>query len=964
MIVTQLESTARALVAFGRGILAADESHPTIAKRFAALGVENTAENRRRLPADALHHAGGSGVHQRRHPVRRDHPADGRRRHAARGCPRQARDHSGHQGRQGDEAAGRQRRGADHRGPGRAPRAAGRVPRPGRPLRQVARGHHDRVRHARPRAASTPTPMLSPATPPSARRQGSSRSSSPRCSWTATTPSSAASRSPRPRFDTVFAALHRQQVVPRGDAPQAEHGPLRQECPPPGRRPGGGRGHRPLPPAHRAGGSARHRVPLRRPERRAGHRAPERHERHGRRRTPGSSRFSYGRALQAAALSRPGRGTRRRIPAGQNAFHHRARLNGARPLRPVRPRDGAASCAINREHDEDAGDPRGRRPGAGHQRGYRGGDHRGPQPRARECSAARTASSGSCRATSPACTSWRSTGVSRIHFEGGSILRTVARQPHPVAGGPPARRGDRSAELDVSYLLTIGGDDTAFATAQVAARLDGPAGGGPRPQDHRQRPAAPAGHPDLRLHNGGRPGQGARPEPDEGRRHDRKWFFVTVMGRHAGPPRARDRRRRRRHPHGDRRGVPGAPRPARAAGGHPGRRHHQAAAPTGGSTGSPSWPRVSSRSSTPRPWGRWSTTAYGNVRLEELELARLLKKRVAASLAARGIEIRIVAKDLGYELRCAPPGGFDIQYCRSLGYWATRFLLDGGTEAMATIQGGRLVPDPVRDMTRPRTGQASAFATRTSTSEAYRTLHAYMIRLKRRGLRAARATGGSRSGRQDERGGVRPPFRIRRAAVAVVSTPIYRWGQERRKPRCVCHLRRLGQSLGRGAGARAEDSGGSKSRLCQSAPSAPRRRSRSASRSPAFRGGAERSRRVTDRRPFGRHSETSAIVRFRRQRRASRRAVGDVLVDGGVRQRLIHEEKARHGEVKRVYEARKRGDGERISRGPPAGRADCQSRPRQWTSGMQLTSDRLTSLRKWFGHDPTRWRGSSFVAGT
>ena len=47
MIVTPLESTARALVPSGKGILAADESHPSIEKRFSALGIENTAENRR-----------------------------------------------------------------------------------------------------------------------------------------------------------------------------------------------------------------------------------------------------------------------------------------------------------------------------------------------------------------------------------------------------------------------------------------------------------------------------------------------------------------------------------------------------------------------------------------------------------------------------------------------------------------------------------------------------------------------------------------------------------------------------------------------------------------------------------------------------------------------------------------------------------------------------------------------------
>jgi fructose-bisphosphate aldolase class I len=47
MNVSQLESTARALVSAGRGILAADESDPTIGRRFSALGIANTAESRR-----------------------------------------------------------------------------------------------------------------------------------------------------------------------------------------------------------------------------------------------------------------------------------------------------------------------------------------------------------------------------------------------------------------------------------------------------------------------------------------------------------------------------------------------------------------------------------------------------------------------------------------------------------------------------------------------------------------------------------------------------------------------------------------------------------------------------------------------------------------------------------------------------------------------------------------------------
>ena len=44
---TELHETAAALVAEGKGILAADESSGTIKKRFDSIGVESTEENRR-----------------------------------------------------------------------------------------------------------------------------------------------------------------------------------------------------------------------------------------------------------------------------------------------------------------------------------------------------------------------------------------------------------------------------------------------------------------------------------------------------------------------------------------------------------------------------------------------------------------------------------------------------------------------------------------------------------------------------------------------------------------------------------------------------------------------------------------------------------------------------------------------------------------------------------------------------
>lgn len=47
MSIEQLAETAQAMVAPGKGIIAIDESTSTIAKRFAGVGIENTEENRR-----------------------------------------------------------------------------------------------------------------------------------------------------------------------------------------------------------------------------------------------------------------------------------------------------------------------------------------------------------------------------------------------------------------------------------------------------------------------------------------------------------------------------------------------------------------------------------------------------------------------------------------------------------------------------------------------------------------------------------------------------------------------------------------------------------------------------------------------------------------------------------------------------------------------------------------------------
>ena len=78
--------------------------------------------------------------------------------------------------------------------------------------------------------------------------------------------------------------------------------------------------------ARRARRRARHRVPLRRPERRSGDAHLNEMNRIGG--FPWEMSFSYGRALQAPALAAWG-GKKENVAAAQQAYYHRAKCNSA-----------------------------------------------------------------------------------------------------------------------------------------------------------------------------------------------------------------------------------------------------------------------------------------------------------------------------------------------------------------------------------------------------------------------------------------------------------------------------------------------------------------------------------------------------------------------------------------------------------------------------------------------------------
>ncbi len=122
--------------------------------------------------------------------------------------------------------------------------------------------------------------------------------------------------------------------------------------------------------------------------------------------------------------------------------------------------------------------------------------------------------------------------------------------------------------------------------------------------------------------------------------------------------------------------------------------------------------------------------AHGNVRIAEINFGDIVKHAVGRRLKELGVPATIVAKNLGYELRCVDPIPFDVEYTRDLGCCATQFLLDGGTAAMASMQRGRFVPVPFSALLDPATGKARIRMVDVGSAR-YAIARRYMIRLRR-----------------------------------------------------------------------------------------------------------------------------------------------------------------------------------------------------------------------------------------
>ena len=329
--------------------------------------------------------------------------------------------------------------------------------------------------------------------------------------------------------------------------------------------------------------------------------------------------------------------------------------------------------------------------------------------------------------------------VSRIHFEGGSILATS--RANPTKNSADLAQVVASLKtLGIRYLVTIGGDDTMYAASQVAKASAGEIRVCHVPKTIDNDLPLPGETPTFGFETARQYGFEIVHNLMEDSRSTGRWYFVVVMGRTAGHLTL---------------GV------GKAAGAtlavipeeFPGPVHLETIgdilegailkrqALWARSDGialiaEGLLERMPEQELTAIDGVQIQRDSYGHLRLAELDLAYILKTFVERRFAARGQNLTIVHKTVGYELRCAPPVAFDCDYVKTLGYGAVEFLLNP-TALTATFDGalvcivdGELQYLKFENLLDAKTKKTSVRSV-DITKPSYKVAREYMIRLER-----------------------------------------------------------------------------------------------------------------------------------------------------------------------------------------------------------------------------------------
>ena len=320
--------------------------------------------------------------------------------------------------------------------------------------------------------------------------------------------------------------------------------------------------------------------------------------------------------------------------------------------------------------------------------------------------------------------------ISRIHLRGGSILRTS--RDNPTKSPEKMANVVRSLNnLGIKYLVTIGGDDTAFTSTRVEQEAGGKISVCHVPKTIDNDLPLPHGVPTFGFETARQLGSQLVENIMEDARTASRWYFVIAMGRSAGhlalgmgmgagatltliPEELGNKISLNK--------VIAILSGAIIKRLDYGRNHGVAVIAEGVATRfDPE--ELTFLKDVPRD-------DHGNIRLAEIPLGDMLKQRVMADLESLGHKTTIIAKDIGYELRCHPPISYDREYSRYLGYSAVKFLTAGGSGAMIMLKDGKCLPIKFSDLIDPKTGKTRIRTVDTSADD-YLMARRYMIRLEK-----------------------------------------------------------------------------------------------------------------------------------------------------------------------------------------------------------------------------------------
>jgi len=327
--------------------------------------------------------------------------------------------------------------------------------------------------------------------------------------------------------------------------------------------------------------------------------------------------------------------------------------------------------------------------------------------------------------------------VSRIHTSGGSILRTS--RTNPAADDATLDRCVASLEqLGLRYLVCIGGDDTTYGAAKIAERTRGRIGIATVPKTIDNDLPLPDNAPTFGFETARSVGAGILESLMEDARTTQRWYVVVSMGRKSGSlalgmcksAGATLAVLPEEFPNGMELStivdtIVGAIVKRRSLG----REHGIAVVAEGIVEGIPP--------STFEALQGIERDSFGHIRMSDLPIGSVLRDGVRRRLAEIGISATVLSKDIGYELRCAKPVPFDVDYTRTLGYGAVRYLLGGGSGALIALSGGHVAPVALEELLDPATGRIRTRQV-DITSEAYHVARDYMVRLESGDFEGAR----------------------------------------------------------------------------------------------------------------------------------------------------------------------------------------------------------------------------------